>query len=392
MDRYNGASQVEVDLDSLRHNLSEVRRHIRADCAIVGVVKADAYGHGALAVSRALFGAGVTQLGVARVEEGLALRETGIRDAAILVMGGMREADAEWVVRYRLEPAIFGLDCIKALERAASAQNALVSVHIKVDSGMGRLGLKPQRLGEFLQKITAIKHVAVRGIMTHFASAESDPEFTARQLGELHHALKTIPEQRRRKLTFHACNSAAILTTQAAHFDVVRSGTLLYGHPPASDFRCNLDLKPILSWKTEVLSIKEISAGDSVGYGRLFTAARDSRVAVLPVGYADGFTRALSNKASVLIGGKRAPIIGWISMNMMTVDITEHRKVSIGDEAVLLGRQGAETITAWELADLIGTDVAEILCAIKPHIRRTHKETLYEDRLVTHGGVAPQRR
>ncbi|MGH8611485.1 MAG: alanine racemase [Gammaproteobacteria bacterium] len=373
MDHESNTSQVEVDLDALRHNLTEVRQCIPPSCAILGVVKANAYGHGAVAVSRALLGAGVTQLGVTRVEEGVALREAGIRDAAIVVMGTIRETDAEWVVRYHLEPVVFELNSVMALERAACAQDALVSIHVKVDSGMGRLGLKPGLLAGLLQKIVEAKHVAVRGVMTHFANAESDSEFTAQQLSELRCALKAVSKRQRKKFAVHACNSAALLTTKAAHFDVVRCGTLLYGYPPASSFKCDLHLKPILSWKTRVLAIKEIGAGHSVGYGRLFTAARDSRVAVLPVGYADGFTRALSNKASVLIGGKRAPIIGWISMSMMTLDITEHQQVSIDDEAVLLGGQGAERIAAWELADLIGTDVAEILCTINRHIRRTYK-------------------
>jgi len=366
-----GSTIAQVDLDALRHNLAQIRRHIQPPCEVLAVVKANAYGHGALAISRVLVAHGVRMLAVSRLEEGIELREGGIR-VPILVLGGVTELEAEPTVRFGLRPVVFDQSTVDILERAALDLQTTVRIHLKVDTGMGRLGLDPARALDVMQAVDGKGALIIEGLMTHFAAAESNPEFTGEQLTRFHLVLDGIRKAGLQMPMLHASNSAAILTAQLAHFDMVRSGIPLYGYAPVRHLSQMMDLKPILTWKAQIVQVKHHKPGDTIGYDRTFVVKRESRIAILPVGYADGMSRFLSNVGTVLITGRRAPIVGRICMDMMMVDVTDLPSVGVGDQVILIGQQGAETITAQDLADLIGTIPEEVLCMVCQRVPRVY--------------------
>jgi alanine racemase len=366
---------ASIDLTALAHNLSQIRERLRPGCHVMAVVKANAYGHGAIEVSRALVESGVTRLAVASVQEGLALREAGIT-AEILVLVDLFDRHVQDLIAYRLTPVITEQRLLPVLAEAAASGNQSVPVHIKVDTGMGRLGFSPSELGSLFDAIPGWKSLRIEGFMTHLADSDGDdPSHTEQQLKIFRGLLEQV-EQRGVKVPFvHVANSAAIIRYPQSHFSLVRPGIMLYGYHTLPDGVPCPPLKPVLSLGTTVMQLRTIRPGETVSYNRTFVAKRPSAIAVLPIGYADGYSRRLSNQGFVLIKGRRAPIVGLICMDMTMVDVTDIPSVRVGDAVTLIGRDAQDAIWADHVGDWTGTIPYEVLCAIGPRIPRLYEHS-----------------
>ncbi|MDE0355280.1 MAG: alanine racemase [Deltaproteobacteria bacterium] len=361
-----------VDLSALRTNLRTVRRLAGPGVELLAVVKADAYGHGDIETARALCAEGVDRLGVATVAEGARLREAGV-DAAILVLGSPYPGDAAALVRHSLDPVVASLDLLRHLDAFGAAHGAEIPCHLKLDTGMGRLGLLPDAVEEWLPGLDGLKAVRLQGVMSHFARAE-EPESQScrRQLQVFRRTLKRIRAAGHDVPLVHMANSAAIMGLPEARFNMVRPGGMLYGiysHPPLAKL---VRLAPVLTWKTRVLQLKTLPKHSPISYGGTFVTCRESVIATVPVGYADGYKRSLSNKAAVLIRGRRAPVVGRVTMDLTMADVTAIDGVQPGDEVVLLGTQDGETISAEEIAGWADTISYEILTSISRGVPRRY--------------------
>lgn len=364
---------AEIDLAAISANVSLACRLAGPEAQVVAVVKADAYGHGAVQVSRTALVAGAKWLGVAIPEEAVPLRSAGIT-ARILVLGPIAPSQAEVVAAHNLDQCVCDLAQAETLARAARAHGRVLGLHLKVDTGMGRVGLRPREVRGVAEKITALPSVRLVGLMTHFADAEAeDPGFAREQLIRFTEAAQSLQAAGIPAPLRHAANSAALLLLPETRLDLVRPGIMLYGyHPRGRRHPSESALQPALRLKTAISQIKGLPRGGSVSYGRTFVAPRDLRVATLPIGYADGWGRLLSNRGQVLIRGRRVPIIGRVCMDMTMVDVTGLPDVRVGDEAVLIGRQGMEEITADEVAEVQGTISYEVLSRIGPRVPRVY--------------------
>ncbi len=359
---------ARIDLSAIAANV-KVAMRLAGPAAVMAVVKADAYGHGAVPVAQAALEAGAAWLGVAIPEEGRLLRQAGIR-APVLVLGPVLPSDAELSVRDALDQCVSDLAQIEALQQAAEAQGREAWVHIKVDTGMGRVGFRPEEMPRVAARLGAAPRVRVRALMTHFADAEAaDGAYTAEQLRRFDRAWRACRAAGLEPPLRHAANSAGLLRAPEARFDLVRPGILLYGYPPCGGAP---PLRPALRLSTRILQLKDLPAGAAVSYGRTFVAPRAARVALLPVGYADGWSRLLSNCGQVLVRGRRARIVGRVCMDLTLADVTGIPEVAVGDEVVLLGRQGEEEIGADEVAALQSTISYEVLCTVGARVPRRY--------------------
>jgi alanine racemase len=382
-------TRAEVDLPALRHNLAAART-LAGKAQVLAVVKANAYGHGAVPVARCLEAEGVTCLGVALVEEGLELRNAGVK-APILVLGGSYEGGYELLVAYDLTPTVFQLEHVARLSYAAAAQGKpQVKAHLKVDTGMGRIGVAMDALPEFLERARGYPNVVLDGLASHYASADlSDAgqaqapagggRFTREQLARFKEALAVVRAKGYAPTWRHLSNSAGVLDVPGAHdgldLNLVRPGIMLYGLSPAGWLADRADLRPVLSWKTGITHLKTVPKGTPISYGSTWVAPAEAVIATLPIGYADGYSRAYSSRASVLVRGRRVPIAGRVCMDMCMVDVTGVEGVQVGDEAVLLGRQGGEQIRAEELAALAQTIHYEVLCGVGARVPRVTRDS-----------------
>jgi alanine racemase len=372
------ATFAEVNLNAFKHNLGKIRSLLEPEVKIMAVVKADGYGHGAIPCAKAAVEAGADWLGVAILEEGVELRYSGI-DAPILVMGSIFPDEAKNLIQYGLSTGVSDLSLAKELARQADKQGKTVGVHIKIDTGMGRLGMTPDKLPGFMEQIQLLKSLRVEGIFTHLSSAdEADPEFTLRQLDRLSQAVDELKSNSTKLPMVHTANSSAILNFTCSHLDMVRPGISLYGSLGVSgkssnpDQKNSLELKPVMRWKTKILQISKLPKGTPVSYNRQFTTKRESLIAVLPVGYGDGLNRRLSNNMDVLVRGQRAPQVGTICMDLSLIDVTEIEGVRPEDEVVLIGKQENEVITVDEMAKRCGTISYEILCNVSKRVPRVY--------------------
>ena len=364
-----------IDLAALAHNLMQVRARLSRDCSPMAVVKANAYGHGAVEISRALVQSHVTRLAVASVQEGVALREAGIT-AEIIVLVDLFDAHIQELVAHRLTPVITEQRLLPTLAKAAAASNRPMAIHIKVDTGMGRLGLSPSELATLFNAFSEWKSLRIEGFMTHLADSDgNDSSHTEHQLKSFRGLLEQVEQRGITIPLVHVANSAAIVRYPQSHFSLVRPGIMLYGYHTLPETVPCPELQPVLSLRTTVMQVRTIKPGETVSYNRTFVAKRPSTIAVLPVGYADGYSRRLSNKGFVLIEGKRAPIVGLICMDMTMVDVTDIPSVHVGDSVTLIGRQGQEAIWADEVAGWAGTIPYETLCAIGPRIPRVYSQS-----------------
>lgn len=363
------STSVSVDLNALAQNVAHVRRFAPRS-EVLAVVKANAYGHGALEVTRALQQLAIHRFAVATVEEGMALRQDGIQDA-ILVMGATLPSQFQTLVAHRLTPVLYRADMVPAFAVAVPPDATPYPVHIKIETGMGRLGLLPQEIPDLAGMPFFRATLRLEGLMTHLADADNpDAAHTEQQLAGYQQSLDTVHQRGLSPPLTHAANSAAIMTYPASLYSAVRPGIMLYGYHTLSNARSAPELHPILSWNATIAHLHNIQPGDSVSYNRTFVASRPSRIAVLPVGYADGYNRLLSNRAMVLIGGRRAPVVGRVCMDMTMVDVTDIPGVQVGHDAILIGQQGQERITAADLAAWQQTIPYEVLCAIGQRVPR----------------------
>ncbi len=359
-------TRAEILLDAIAHNLGVVRG-VAQGSRVLAVVKADGYGHGIVPVSQKLQAEGVDGFGVALAEEGLELREAGI-DRAILVLNGIHGGAHRDVVASGLTPVLYEISEAAAFHAVAGGRP--IDVHLKVDTGMGRLGVPAASLAGFLTELRSFPSIRIAGLMTHLSTADTDPEFVATQLKSFAHAEGLVRRYGHNPVVRHAANSAALFRHPEAHFDWVRPGIALYGYPGASSI--DAPLRPAMRWRTEVIRLRMLEPGESAGYGRTFRAKRRTRIATLPLGYGDGLLRSASNRAEVLVGGHRCPVVGNVSMDLTTVDVSNVPDVALGDEVLLLGEQNGESLDARDLAEATGTIPYEVLTNVSRRVPRIY--------------------
>ncbi len=363
---------AEINLTNLVHNLNEVRAKIPPDCKILAVVKANAYGHGSVEISKEFEIAGVDMLGVATVNEGVRLREAGIRQD-ILVLGVICEECVPDIIKWRLTPVVYSQAVVKLLSDASCAARSTLPVHIKVDTGMRRIGVDPDQATEFAATVSKMKGIGIGGIMTHFAEADiEDKEFVQEQLGRFLSACEGIEKAGIKIPLKHVANSAAIIEMKETHLDMVRPGIMLYGYAPSPLLNEKVDLKPVMTWKSRIIYLKKVPADTGISYGRIFTTNRETLVATLPLGYADGYSRALSNMGQVIVRGKRASVIGRVCMDMTMIDVTDIPDVETGDEVIIIGGTDGKGISADDIARWTGTISYEVLCRIGERVERVY--------------------
>jgi alanine racemase len=362
---------VTVDLDAIRANVNALARAL-SPAALLATVKADAYGHGAVPVARAALDAGAIWLGVAFVEEALELRAAGI-DAPVLLLSEPPPAAAPVVVGHRLTPFVYTESGIDALAKAAAEASDPLPVHLKVDTGMHRVGCAPEDAVVLAELVASHDELVLEGLATHLAVAdEPDASYTDQQLDTFDAVVEAVSAAVGRPPIVHAANSAGALAFARARYDLVRVGITMYGIPPSRTFADALDLVPALSVHARVAFVKDLPAGARVSYGLRYELARPSRIVTVPVGYADGVPRALSERRqAVLVGGRRCPIAGAVTMDQLLVDVGD-ADVCVGDEVVLLGTQGDATIDAQEWADVLGTIPYEIVTRLGARLPRRH--------------------
>jgi Alr-MurF fusion protein len=364
---------VEIDLSAIGNNTRRMKSLVGPHVRLLVSLKADAYGHGALKVARSVLHNGASMLGVATLSEATPLHEAGI-DAPILVFGYVPLWQMREAVRLGITVTLYSIESAQALSRAALALGKTVKVHLKVDSGMARLGIRAEQSEEIValaKETLALPNLELEGLYTHFAMADvSDQTHVRMQLQRFQHVLQVLEAQGLRPRIVHAANSAATLSLPEAHFDMVRPGIAIYGLAPSAEVRLPEGLRPALSFKTQVAQVKMVPAGECISYGCAYITERPTRVAVLPVGYADGFRRAPKNWGTVLIHGQEAPIIGRVCMDQCMVDVTHLPQTRIGDEVVLIGRQGTATLTAEQVAERLGTINYEVVAEILARVPR----------------------
>jgi alanine racemase len=364
---------IEIDLDALTHNVKEFQQHLPAGTKIMAAVKANAYGHGSIPVARAALEAGASYLAVAFVDEGVELRLGGI-EAPILVFGYTPDYAVMYALKHQLSLTIYSLESLQAVEQAATLLGIQANVHIKVDTGMGRIGVQPSEALTLIQAALKCKHVRVEGVFTHLATSdEPDQSYTKWQAERFASVIKQCEEQEIPIPLIHIANSGGAIEMPNLSYDMVRIGISLYGcYPSAEVDQKKVCLKPVLTFKSKIVHLKQLPAGVGVSYGKTYVSSGDEWIATIPVGYADGYSRSLSNRGYALVGGIRVPVIGRVCMDQLMLDVTEAMPVQVGDEVVLYGRQGDEQITLEEVADQIGTINYEVSCMLSHRVPRIY--------------------
>jgi alanine racemase len=370
-ERAERATRAIVDLSAIAANVGGVRRRVGPSPHVMAVVKADGYGHGAVQVARAALASSADWLGVALPEEGEELRRAGLT-APILVLGLIRPEEAPKVVGAGLDQVVASEDLVAALARAAARARKVVHVHLKVETGMGRIGVAPEEAVPLARRVAREKGLALRGVFSHLAAADTaDKGFAREQLARFEVALSALRAAGIEVPLRHIANSAAILDLPEATYDMVRPGIMMYGLPPSDEVSSSVPLRPAMTFVTRVAAVKTVPAGTSISYGRTFTTKRRSVIATLPLGYADGLSRRLSDRWEVSIRGARVPLVGTICMDMCMADVTDLGGVERGEEAVLFG----ETPSATEMAERLGTINYEVVCAVGKRVPRVYLGT-----------------
>ncbi len=373
--------RAEIDLAAVVHNVCELRRITSPSAQLMIAVKANAYGHGAVPIARTVIQNGADSLAVARVEEGLELRRAGI-GAPILILGYTSARWADTLLAEQLVPTIFSLENARDLSAAATAQKRSIPVHVKIDTGMGRLGipcdtLRVQDSGEAIREILAISQLpglSIKGLYTHFATADHrDKAYAHRQFDRFLALTATLESNGMTLPLLHTANSGAIIDMPRTHLDLVRAGISVYGLYPSGDVEQDrIDLKPALELKSKIIHLKQVPAGTKISYGCTWEAPAATTIATIPAGYGDGFNRRLSNCGQVLVHGQRAPLVGRVCMDLSMIDVGLIENVAVGDDVVLVGQQGDDVITADEVADQLDTINYEIVTALTSRVERIY--------------------
>ncbi len=377
--------RAEIDLNAIAHNVRELRRITRPEARLMAVVKANGYGHGAIEVSRCVLQNGASILGVARVEEGIQIRKAGI-SVPILVFGYTLPHRAGDLFKYDLRQSVSSTATARELSEAAVSFTAKIKIHLKVDTGMGRLGLLPQKgksgdpteidsdtVAETLA-IANLDALALEGIFTHFASADSaDKTHSEYQLDLFLNYLRRLEKAGLSPPLKHAANSGALIDMPASHFDLVRPGIAIYGLYPSNEVdQQRVSLKPAMALKAQIIQLKKVPAGFKVSYGSTYTTQRPTTIATVPIGYADGLNRRLSSRGQMLVGGQRVPIVGRVCMDLTMLDVGDVKNVQLGDEVVVFGQQGNESLSVDEMAAMLGTINYEIVTGISARVPRVY--------------------
>lgn len=385
---YTRPTWAEVSLPTLRHNFELIRDFVAPYATVCAVVKCDAYGHGAIECARALEQSGTKWFGVTCADEGIALRRAGI-SGRILLMSGIWHGEAEAVVEHDLTPAVWSEEQVESLNRAAERLGRQsFSVHVEVDTGMGRQGVLPEKLSRLLATIQRAKSLKLEGVHSHLASSEVvDAPDVARQIARYQQALQEVASAGFQPDCFHLANSAAVITQKTtwregggnAGLNLVRPGISLYGHflpflsvSGAPHEIRELPVQPVLAWKTRIIDLRRVDAGQAVGYNGSYVTSAPAIIATIAVGYGDGLNRRLSSRGRVLVRGDYAAIVGKVSMDVTTIDVTQIPGAEIGDEVALIGEQGQRKITAWDMAREVETIPYEVLCAIGKRVPRKY--------------------
>jgi alanine racemase len=368
----NRPTRAEIDLLAIRSNFKEVERLVGKQVRIMAVVKGNAYGHGILEVARAVLSAGANCLGVAIVEEGIFLRRHGVT-APILVFTPPFDFQLDEHLKHDLEVSLCSIATAQALNSRANSAGKPAVVHLKVDTGMGRIGVAADEAAEFASRVSKLPGIQIKGIFTHFATSdEKDHPFIHTQLNRFRAVLSQL---RRRGISYgiaHCANSGAILNLPDSRMDMVRAGLLLYGYSPSSSNSRGGSLQPAMALKSRVMFLKQVPGGTPLGYGRRYYSPRQTTIVSVPIGYADGLSRRLSNKAHALINGKYFPVVGTICMDQVMIDVGNGGEVQVGDSVVFIGTSGRERITAWDMARADETIPYEILCSVSSRVPRIY--------------------
>jgi len=354
--------------------MREIRRLTQKNAFVTAVIKADGYGHGSKKIAQTLLDNGADRFAIAVVDEGIELRRSGFK-VPIMILGFTDCERAEEIISYDLEQAVYSWDLAEALSKEAEKQGKIAKIHIKIDTGMGRIGLPPDKASvQLIKKISQLSNLVIEGIFTHFAVADaSDKAYTKGQYEKFNWICGELSRENVKINVRHCGNSATIIDLPDMHMDMVRAGIILYGLKPSDEVMLGkLELRQVMSLKVRISHVKEIEAGQSVSYGRKFIAGKKSRIASLPIGYADGYTRMLSGKAEALVKGIRVPVIGRICMDQCMIDVTGIADVEAGDEVVLFGKQGGDFIHIDELAEKLDTINYEIVCMIGRRVPRVY--------------------
>ena len=366
---------AEIDLGALAANFRLIRQHIGPGVKVMAAVKANAYGHGAVECARRLAAEGVSWFGVALPEEGVELRSAGITKP-ILCLGGFWAGQEALCLREGLTPVVYRRDMIESFDRVAREHGVVARVHLKIDTGMGRLGVRFDALPEFCDALKRCENIHLYGLMTHLAAAD-DPnreDFTKTQLDRFAQAASVLRERGFTPTYFHGANSAAAFAFPESRGNMVRPGATLYGFV-RDVLPANIPappLQPVMSVRSRIMLLKQVDKGEKLGYDCTFETTRESLIATLPIGYDDGYPRALSNRGRVIVRGKFAPVVGRVSMDLTLIDVTDVAGVSLNDQVTLLGREGKLAITAEDIAELAGTISYEIACGISSRVPRVY--------------------
>ncbi|OGS20408.1 MAG: alanine racemase [Elusimicrobia bacterium RIFOXYA2_FULL_39_19] len=365
---------VEINTSNITHNILQIKKHIHPKTKIISVIKTNAYGHGLVETAKILSKEpSVWGFGVTNVEEGVALRNNNIK-LPVLILGAMYPFDYfKEVIKYNIIPTITSIDAIKALSEHAVKEKKVSKFHLKVDTGMGRIGLLPKGVDDFLTSLNKFKNIKMEGVFTHFSSAGTDKQYTLSQIRKFDEIIKDVKKKYSSDLLFHASNSSGILKYKSANYDLVRCGLCTYGLSPFKNSDKYINLLPVLSWKTKIVYLKKVKKGKSISYNRTFVTKRPSVIATIPLGYGDGYSRALSNKGSVIIKNRKANIIGTVTMEMSMIDVTDIPGVKLGDEVIIIGSDSfGKKITTDEIAYKCGTINYEIVTNINPRVPRIY--------------------
>ncbi len=373
MNHFSGSphpTRAIINIQALQHNLSVVKHYVGERVGIIAVVKANAYGHGMEIITREAIKSGATYLGVARVTEGVELRKAGI-SLPILLFEIIPSDFVEQGIIYSLDMTVCTLDDARRIESVAERVRRKANVHVKVDTGMGRLGHDWKTAAGFIEQVGRMHWVNIVAVYSHFATSEDpDQTFAKEQLSRFNIVLEEV---RKRKIEIplrHMANSGGIMSLPDSHFDLVRPGFMMYGYPPRRGMDNDSQLKPVMSLVARVSLVKKVEKGTSISYGRRYYSPHETHIATVPIGYGDGYSRMLTGKAAVLIRGKRYPVVGAISMDHLMVDVGAESDISIGDDVVLLGNDGKESISLWDIAEQLGTIPYEVLCMVADRVPR----------------------
>jgi alanine racemase len=364
-------TRIEIDLSAIGHNVRQISKKV-SPAEVMAVVKADAYGHGVQAVAQTAIDAGASYLAVALIEEAMELREYGISHP-ILVFGGELQSQIKQIIEQDVEITVFSRDFARELSRIALKNNVKCIVHVKVDTGMGRVGIPWRDAVAFIRDIISLEGIEIKGIYTHFSTSdERDKEYANQQLNRFDDIIRQLDDLNVNIPLKHAANSGAILDMPDAYFDMVRPGVMMYGYYPSPETTESVALKQAMCFKSKVSFVKDVPGGTAVSYGRKYVTGESTRIATIPVGYADGYNRLLSNRGKVIINGHLFPVAGRVCMDQILIDVGTRYTVEVGDDVILFGGDGEKEFSVYDICELVNTIPYEVCCWISKRVPRVY--------------------